>query len=48
MYPNKNIYNGENYLKEIYIPANVTSMGINAFGSATSDVIITIENPASG
>ena len=34
-------------MKEIYIPSNVTSMGINAFGSATSDVTITVENPAS-
>ena len=46
-YPNKNIYAGENYLTEVYIPANVTSIGMNAFETATSDVIITVENPES-
>ena len=40
-------YYKQNFLKEVYIPASVTTIGVHAFGSATSDVTITVENPAS-
>ncbi|MBO5095836.1 MAG: leucine-rich repeat protein [Bacilli bacterium] len=32
-----------NYLTEVYIPDNVTTLGVTVFGSATSDVIIRTE-----
>lgn len=36
-------YANKNFLKEVFIPTNVTNIGSGAFMSATSDVIIRTE-----
>ena len=38
---------GVNYLKEVFIPANITTIDVSVFGSATSDVIIRTERTKS-
>lgn len=37
-------YSGANFLTEVYIPKNVTSIGNGVFQSATKDVTIYVEN----
>ena len=43
VYPNRNVYEDEMFIKEVYIPANIIKIGDEAFSTATSDIIIRTE-----
>ena len=42
-YPNRDLYEDKMFIKEVYIPANIIDIGMQAFSNATSDVIIRTE-----